>query len=329
MFGFFVRRMLASIPVLLVVSICAFFLIHMAHGDPAIAMYGSQLEKMRPEDQMRIRENLGLNQPLPLQYGKWLAGAVKGELGRSYMDGREVSEILLSRLPNTLILNTAAMLLMIILAVIIGMVAAVKQYSWFDYISTCFAFVFYSIPSFWLALISILIFCVYLGWLPSAGLSSIGQENNFIDRVMHLILPTIVLAVSHIGAYIRFVRSSLLEVLSQDYILTARAKGLWSSRIYLIHALRNALIPLTTYAGMSFSSLIGGGYLIETVFSYPGIGQLTIYSAATRDYPLLMGTVLLTGVFVVVGNLIADVCCAWADPRIQMEGNERRIGTHG
>lgn len=329
MFGFFIRRIFASIPVLFVVSLCAFFLIHLAHGDPAVAMYGSHLEKMRAEDQMRIRTNLGLDEPLPVQYGKWLSGVLHGELGRSYMDGRDVGEILLSRLPNTLILNVAAMSLMLSLAILIGMMAAIKQYSWFDYCTTCFAFLFYSIPSFWLALLAILFFSVYLGWLPSSGLSTIGQEFNLGDRLLHLLLPTIVLAISHIGAYIRFVRSSMLEVLSQDYILTAHAKGLWPKYIYYIHAFRNALTPLITYVGMSFSSLIGGGYLVEMVFVYPGIGQLTIYSAATRDYPLLMGTVLLTGVFVVIGNLLADVLCAWADPRLQVEGSERRIGTHG
>ncbi len=326
---FFVRRLMASIPVLFVISLCAFFLIHSAHGDPAIAMYGNQLERMRPEDQMRIRSNLGLNEPLPVQYGKWLSQAVQGELGRSYLDGRQVSEIIAARLPNTLILTTLASILMIILSVIIGMIAAVKQYTWFDYLSTCFAFIFYSIPSFWLALLAILIFSVYLGWLPSTGISSIGREADLVDRLVHLIMPTIVLAVSHIGGYIRFVRSSILEVLSQDYILTAHAKGLWPAYIYYAHALRNALIPFITYAGMSFSSLIGGGYLVETVFSYPGIGQLTVHAAATRDYPLLMGTILLTGIFVVLGNLAADVCCAWADPRIQVEGVERRIGTYG
>lgn len=329
MVGFFLRRLLASIPVLFVVSLCAFSLIHVAPGDPAVAMYGSHLEKMRPEDQIRIRTNLGLDESLPVQYGKWLAGALRGELGRSYMDGREVSAILLSRLPNTMILNVAAMSLMLVVAIVVGMTAAIKQYSWFDYISTFFAFLFYAIPSFWLALLAILLFSVYLGWLPSSGLSTIGREFSISDRILHLLLPTFVLAVSHIGAYIRFVRSSMLEVLSQDYMLTAHAKGLWPRYIYYIHAFRNALIPLITYVGMSFSSLIGGGYLVEMVFSYPGIGQLTIYSAATRDYPLLMGTVLLTGVFVVVGNLLADVCCAWADPRLQVEGNERGIGTHG
>lgn len=329
MLGFFIRRLLASLPVIFVISLCAFFLIHSAHGDPAVAMYGNQLERMRPEDQARIRTNLGLDQPLPVQYGKWLKSAVQGDLGKSYMSGRDVSEIIASRLPNTLILNLSAMMLMIVLAAAVGMISAVKQYSWFDYGSTFLAFLFYSIPGFWLALLAILIFSVYLGWLPSAGLSTIGAEGRIFDRLQHLILPVIVMAVSHAGAYIRFVRSSMLEVLSQDYILTARAKGLWPARIYYLHAFRNAVIPLITYAGMSFSSLIGGGYLVETVFSYPGIGQLTIYAAATRDYPLLMGTVLLTGIFVVIGNFLADVLCAWADPRIRIEGSERRVGANG
>jgi peptide/nickel transport system permease protein len=329
MFGFFIRRLIASIPVLLVVSICAFSLIHMAHGDPAVAMFGSQLEKMRVEDQMRIRENLGLNQPLTIQYLKWFSGVLQGELGRSYIDGRDVRDIIMSRLPSTLVLNVAALVLMMIVAVGIGVLSAIKQYSWFDYLSTGFAFLFYAVPSFWLALLSILVFCVYLGWLPSSGLSTIGREFDFQDRLVHLILPTIVLAVSHVGAYIRFVRASMLEILNQEYILTAQAKGLRKSTIYFTHAFRNALIPLLTYAGMSFSSLIGGAYLVETVFAYPGIGQLTIHAAATRDYPLLMGTVLLTGVFVVAGNLLADVCCAWADPRLQLAADTERRTVHG
>ncbi len=328
MLEFIIRRAMASIPVLLVVSIFAFGLVHMAHGDPAVAMFGNQLEKMRQEDQMRIRENLGLNQPLPVQYGKWLLSVVKGELGRSYMDGREVSDILISRLPNTLILNVSAILFMLVLAVIIGVNSAIRQYSWFDHISTITAFTFYSIPSFWLALLAILVFSVYLGWLPSAGLSTIGRDTDLLDRLWHLVLPTSVLAVSHIGAYIRFVRSSMLEVLEQDYILTARAKGLFQSNINYNHALRNAMIPVITYAGMSFSSLIGGAYLVETVFAYPGLGQLTVHAASTRDYPLLMGTILLTGVFVILGNLLADILCAWVDPRLTTSRQPRSV-PHG
>jgi peptide/nickel transport system permease protein len=326
MIGFILRRILSSLPVLFVVSLCAFFLIHMAHGDPAVAMYGSHLEKMRLQDQVRIRTNLGLDQPLPVQYGKWIAGVLQGNLGKSYMTGQDVSEILASRLPNTLLLTITAMTIMLVMAVIVGIIAAVRKYSWFDYLTTCFAFLFFSIPSFWLALLSILVFSVYLGWLPSAGLATIGNETDLSDRLVHLILPSLVLALSHIGAYIRLVRSSMLEVLNQDYILTAHAKGLTPNYIYYFHAFRNALIPLITYAGMAFSSLIGGGYLVEAVFAYPGIGQLTIYSAATRDYPLLMGTILLTGVFVVFGNLMADILCAWIDPRLQGEGAERGIG---
>ncbi len=329
MLGFIFRRILSSLPVLLVISLCAFFLIHMAHGDPAVAMYGSHLEKMRPQDQMRIRTNLGLDQPLPVQYGKWMSGILQGDLGTSYMTGQPVSQILAERLPNTLLLTASATAIMLVLATAIGILAAVKQYSLFDYFSTFIAFLFFSIPSFWLALLAILVFSVYLGWLPSSGLAAIGREQDLSNRLLHLILPALVLAVSHIGAYIRLICSSMLEVLNQEYILTAYAKGLMPNYIYYVHAFRNALIPLITYTGMSFSSLIGGGYLVETVFAYPGIGQLTIYSAATRDYPLLMGTILLTGLFVVIGNLLADILCAWLDPRLQGEGAKRGLGAHG
>lgn len=314
-----------SVPVLLVVSLCAFFLIHSAHGDPAVAMYGSQLERMREDDQERIRHNLGLDRPLPVQYGRWLGQAVQGELGISYINARPVSELLMERLPRTLVLNVGAMALMFILAVAVGMASAIKQYSWLDYGATFLSFLFFSIPSFWLALLAILLFSVELGWLPSAGLASLGQEGDFVDRLKHLILPLIVLALSHIGGYIRFVRSSMLEVLGKEYIRMAHAKGLAPRRIHYLHAFKNALVPVITYAGLSFASLVGGGYLVETVFAYPGLGQLSIQAAAMRDYPVLMGTILLTGCFVVAGNLLADIACAWVDPRLTVEGAQKKV----
>lgn len=316
MAAFILKRLLATIPVLFIVSLLAFGLIHMAHGDPAVAMFGSQLEKMRPEDQVRIRENLGLNEPVAIQYAKWLSGVLHGELGRSYIDGREVAEIITDRLPNTLLLSGLSLVVMLALAVFLGVTAAIRQYSWIDYLATGLAFVFYSVPSFWLAMVAILLFSVALGWFPSSGLTTLGGDGGVTDRLRHLILPVLVLAVSHVGAYIRFVRSSMLEILNQEYIAAAHAKGLRLPRVYYFHALKNALLPVITFMGLSFSSLIGGSYLVETIFSYPGMGQLTITAAATRDYPLLMGTVLLTGLFVIAGNLLADICCAWVDPRL-------------
>ncbi|MDR1702513.1 MAG: ABC transporter permease [Sporomusaceae bacterium] len=329
MIGFIIRRILSSLPVLLVISMCAFFLINLAPGDPVAAMYGSKVENMRPEDHARIKENLGLNKPLGVQYLNWLNAVLTGDFGKSYLSGEDVSAIILERLPNTLILNFCSLSLMLVIAIVIGLISAVKQYSLFDYLSAFFAFAFYSVPSFWLALLAILIFSVYLGWFPSAGISSVGKESDLLNRLHHLVLPVLVLSLSHVGAYMRFVRSSLLEVLGQDYMLLAKAKGLYRKEVFFTHAFRNAIIPLITYVGMSFSSIIGGAYLVETVFAYPGLGQLTIYAAATRDYPLLMGAVLLTGVFVVTGNLIADILCAWADPRLKVEGVQKRIVSHG
>lgn len=326
---FILRRLLASVPVLLVVSLCSFFFIHTAHGDPAVAMYGNQLERMRPADQERIRENLGLDQPLPVQYGQWLSQALQGEMGTSYITGRPVSQMLAERLPRTIVLNVSALALMVCLAVAVGLASAIRQYSWLDYLATFFSFLFFSIPSFWLALLAILFFSVYLGWLPSAGMASLGNDGDWLDRLRHLLLPVVVLALSHVGAYIRFVRSSMLEVLGKEYIRMAHAKGLSPRRVHYLHAFRNALVPVITYGGLSFSSLVGGGYLVETVFAYPGLGQLSIQAASMRDYPLLMGTILLTGCFVVAGNLLADIACAWVDPRLTVEGLRKKVGGIG
>ena len=328
MLGFVVRRLAAGLPVLFIITIFAFAIINMAHGDPAVAMFGNQLEKMREQDQERIRENLGLDQPLPIRYGKWLTGVFQGELGRSYIDGRPVADLITERLWSTAFLSGAALVTTALVAVVAGVLSALKPHSTFDHITTVLSLVFYSIPSFWLSMLFILIFAVYFGVLPSSGISSIGRETDITDRLRHLLLPVLVLSLSHAGPYIRLVRSSMVETLAQDYMITARAKGLSQFNIYFHHALRNALIPFITYLGLSFASLIGGAYLVETVFAYPGLGQLTVYAAATRDYPVLMASVLLTGAFVVVGNMVADILCAWIDPRMKLGMAARRTG-HG
>jgi len=310
-------RLLAVIPILFILSILAFGLMHMAHGDPAVAMYGGATEKMRESDRERIRENLGLNQPLPVQYCKWLSQAVQGNLGVSYLDGRPVTKIIQERIPATLLLSFSGVLLMVILALFFGVISAVQQYSFFDHVITVISFLLFSIPSFWLALILILVFSVYLGWLPSAGINSLGQEGNLLDLLQHLILPALVLAVSHLGGYIRFLRSSMLEVLNQDYIRVARARGISQKAILYIHALKNAILPFITYLGLSLPSFLAGTFVVEVVFAWPGMGQLAMEAARDRNYLVLMGTILFSGLLVVFCNLLADLLCFLMDPRIR------------
>lgn len=259
-------RLLAVIPVLVILSILAFGLMHMAHGDPAVAMYGGNIEKMRESDQERIRENLGLNQPLPIQYFKWLSGALQGDLGVSYLDGRPVLELIQERIPATLLL-------------------------------------FFS--------------SVCLGWLPSAGMNSLGQEGDWLDLFHHLILPAVVLSVSHLGGYIRFLRSSMLEVMSQDYIKAARAKGIPKRIIIYTHALKNALLPFITYLGLSLPGYFAGTFVVEAIFAWPGMGELAMEAARDRNYSVLMGTILFSGLLVTCSNLLVDLFCFLADPRIR------------
>ena len=316
---FILRRLLASVPVLLVVSLCSFFFIHTAYGDPAVAMYGSQLERMRPADQERIRENLGLDQPLPVQYGRWLSQAMQGELGTSYITGRPVSQMLAERLPRTIVLNVSALALMVCLAVAVGLASAIRQYSWLDYLATFFSFLFFSIPSFWLALLAILFFSVYLGWLPSAGMASLGNDGDWLDRLRHLLLPVVVLALSHVGAYIRFVRSSMLEVLGQDYIRTVRAKGMTEHIVIWRHALRNSLIPILTVLGGQFGMMLGYTVVVETIFSWPGIGYYVTDSILNMDYSPVQAFALISAVLYVVINLVLDILYSVVDHRVRYE----------
>lgn len=310
-------RILAVIPILFILSIQAFGLMHLAHGDPAVAMYGGATEKMRESDRERIRENLGLNQSLPIQYVKWLSQAAQGNLGVSYLDGRPVSTTIQEKVFPTLLLSFSGVALMIILSLFFGVISAVKQYSLFDHATTVISFLLFSIPSFWLALVLILVFSVYLGWLPSSGISSVGQESSFPDMVRHLLLPAIVLAVSHLGGYIRFLRSSMLDVLGQDYIKVAKARGIPQKTLIYLHALKNALLPFVTYLGLSLPSFFAGTFVVEAVFAWPGMGQLAMEAAKDRNYSVLMGTILFSGILVVACNLLADLICFLMDPRIR------------
>ncbi|MGB5933701.1 MAG: ABC transporter permease [Anaerolineae bacterium] len=312
-----IRRLLQSIPVFIGITIISFALIHAVPGGPTARL---ELDAdIRPEDIARIRANMGLDKPVWQQYLIWVGNLVRGDLGISYIDQRPVAKQIRERLPKTILLTGTALLLSIGLALPIGVIAAVKQYSWLDNITTLFSTAGISLPSFWLGLMCILIFAVRLKWLPSGGVVTIGQPFSMPDLLKHLIMPAFVLATISMAGWSRYIRGSMLEVIRQDYVRTARAKGLRERLVIVRHALRNALIPVATLMGLSIPNLVGGALITETIFSWPGIGRLAWHATTKRDYPIIMGVVVMATVVVILGNLAADIAYGLLDPRIQTE----------
>jgi len=312
-----IRRLLQSIPVFIGITIISFALIHAVPGGPTARL---ELDAdIRPEDIARIRANMGLDKPVWQQYLIWVGNLLRGDLGISYIDQRPVAKQIWERLPKTMLLTGTALLLSIGLALPIGVIAAVKQYSWLDNIITVFSTAGISLPSFWLGLMCILIFAVRLKWLPSGGVVTIGQPFSMPDLLKHLVMPAFVLATISVAGWSRYIRGSMLEVIRQDYVRTARAKGLRERLVIVRHALRNALIPVATLMGLSIPNLVGGALITETIFSWPGIGRLAWHATTKRDYPIIMGVVVMATVVVILGNLAADIAYGLLDPRIQTE----------
>jgi peptide/nickel transport system permease protein len=314
------RRLIQIIPMLILISIFAFFLMRMAPGDPARAFLDPE-KVADPERLANIRRSLGLEQPVPIQYLRWLGRVVQGDMGYSYRSRQPVVKEILTRLPNTLILGLAATLLSLIVAVPIGIVSAVKQYSAFDYIATLFAFVGISMPNFWIGLLLIYIFVGQLGILPAVGTQSVPAPTQplaqFTDFMKHLLMPAVVLGLQSMAGWARYQRSSLLEVIRQDYIRTARAKGLAERVVLTRHALSNALIPLITLAMLSVPSLLGGAFITESIFAWPGMGRLAVHALYQRDYPVIQGVTLFSALLVLLANLAADILYALVDPRVR------------
>jgi peptide/nickel transport system permease protein len=312
-----IRRLLQAIPVFIGITIISFALIHAVPGGPTARL---ELDAdIRPEDIARIKANMGLDRPVWQQYLIWVGNLLRGDLGISYIDQRPVAGQIRERLPKTVLLTGTALLLSIGLALPIGVIAAVKQYSWFDNITTVFSTAGISLPSFWLGLMCILIFAVKLRWLPPGGVVTIGQPFSVTDLLRHLVMPAFVLATISIAGWSRYIRGSMLEVIRQDYVRTARAKGLRERLVILRHALRNALIPVATLMGLSIPNLVGGALITETIFSWPGIGRLAWHATTKRDYPIIMGVVVMATVMVIFGNLAADIAYGILDPRITTE----------
>jgi peptide/nickel transport system permease protein len=325
--AFVLRRLLGAIPLVIGIATIIFFVIRLAPGDPTTFYFNPNIP---PDVIEQLRRNLGLDQPLHIQYFRWLTAFAQGNFGHSFGQMRPISDILPTVLWNTIQLMLVAVLLIFVLGMLIGILQAVRQYSVADNVLTFLALFFYSMPGFWLALMLILVFSLKAsqwGWpiqFPASQMTSVGYEfysttEQITDRLMHITMPAIALGIGGAAYVARYMRSSMLEVIHQDYIRTARAKGLSERTVIFKHALRNALIPIVTLLGLYLPYLLSGSVLIETIFAWPGMGRLIVDSIFQRDYPLVMATSFVAAALVVLGNLLADVMYAVVDPRIRTE----------
>jgi peptide/nickel transport system permease protein len=306
--------MLLMIPLLFGVSLVNFFIIHLAPGSPLDLMISPA---MTAESRAALEHNLGFDAPIHRQYLAWLGNVLRGNLGYSYTSYRPVTDIIIDRIPATFLLMGSALLAGLLLAVPLGVVSAIKQHSLFDYLATLIAFFGVSTPNFFLGLGFIYLFSIKMKLFPSSGMVTLGGNGGGMDILGHLVMPCTVLAISICGRFIRYVRASMLDVLHQDYLRTAAAKGVPFLPRLGIHAFRNALLPLITLIGLEIPGLLGGAVVTEQIFSWPGIGRLTVDAIMTRDYPVLMGLNLMAAVTVLLASLITDFMYALADPRIK------------
>lgn len=319
---YILRRVLGMIPLLLGISFIVYALINLVPGSPT-----DQFEfnpNLKPEDIARIQENLGLNDPWYLRYFTWLGNAIQGDFGNSFINYAEVTYLVRAALPNTLLLSGVSLVIALVLSVPIGVMAAVKRNSLFDRVVTVIATGFSSLPSLWLGLMLIVLFAVkFQEWglpsLPTSGVRNLRMEDSFLDRLRHLVLPAAALSLVSLAGWMRYIRSQMLEVIRQDFVRTAQAKGLVNRVVLLRHAFRNALLPLVTLVGLTIPDLFGGALIIENVFGYPGIGQLTVSSLSSNDYSVAMACVMMLAFLTVVGNLIADVLYGVLDPRVRYD----------
>jgi peptide/nickel transport system permease protein len=312
MIAFILRRLLAVIPVVLLVTLASFLLMRLIPGDPAMLIADISASDAEIE---KIREQLGLNEPFLTQLLHWYGNLLRGDLGESYLLGRSVTQAIWERLPTTLSLTLLSFVLSTTIAVTLGVIAAVKANTWLDQFVMSFALIGVALPNFWMGLMLIILFSVHLGWLPSGGYVPLSED--FWGWLRTCTLPAISLALLQIGLLSRITRATMLEVLQQDYIRTARAKGLSKSKVVGKHALKNVLVPVITILGISFSLLISGSLVIETVFSLPGVGKLLGSAILRRDYPVIQGGLIFVAVSMIFINLLVDILYAWIDPRVR------------
>lgn len=313
MIAYTIRRILSMIPALVLASVLIFLFMHIAPGDPAQLILG---ESATPEQVEELKEVMGLNKPLVVQYVTWINNILRGDFGNSYFFGSPVLQVITSHAEASLLIGFFTIILIILIGISIGIISAVKYNSLIDQALMTFAMLGASIPTFWSGLLSMLIFSVYLRWLPSSGFPSIITSGD-LDNLKYLILPCIVLAIPNSALIIRITRASMLDILKEDYVRTARAKGLNTLNVYLKHVFRNSLIPIMSVLGFTFLHIVSSTVVTESVFSIPGIGRLVVQSITRRDYPVIQGVIIIITFMYMVINLFIDLLYAYLDPRIK------------
>lgn len=328
---YLLKRLISMLPVFFGVTLISFFIIQLAPGKPTDRL--TELNpRITPEARARLEQYYGLDKPIALQYVLWLKRIIRLDFGTSFSsDARPVLEkiwdpalpLLDRRLMITLVINGLSLILILLFSIPVGIYSARRPYSPADRVTTVFIFLGFAAPKFWIALLLMILFSVKLGWLPISGIKSLNylalsQGAQYVDRLAHLVLPVFVSAFGGIAGMSRYMRSSMLEAISNDYITTARAKGLSEAAVIYRHALRNALLPIITILGLSLPGFVAGSVIFETIFSIPGMGQLSYYAIMTRDYPVIMGLLCITALLTIIGNLVADICYAFVDPRIRV-----------
>lgn len=308
-----IKRFLNMIPMLFFITIISFILMHLAPGDPLQAYIAPD---MNVEDIERIRASLGLNDPIIVQYFKWLFNTIQGNLGYSMVNSKPVLDLILERLGPTILLSGSALIISIMISIPVGLISGYKKNSIIDKVLNVVSYIGISIPSFWFAMMLIYVFSIKLNIFPSVGMRTIGVDTT-LDLINHLILPVTVLSFYNLSVYIRYIRSSTIEQLKQDYVTTQYAYGASTKDILFKHVLKNTLLPVITIFGMSLPSIFTGAFITETIFGWPGMGQLGVNAIFGYDYPVVMGITLFSSAMLIIGNLIADILYAMVDPRIK------------
>ncbi len=329
MIHYILKRLFQAIPLLVGIVTVTFFIIRLAPGDP-MDMYlePTPQRQLDPEVIERTRKRYGLDQPIHGQYVRWVANVARGDFGESFRHRRPVNTLLAEAIPYTLQLTVLALLFDALIGIALGIISAVRQYSLLDKTLTAGSLIVYAVPGFWLALMLVLVFSVQLHWFPTSQTRSMDYDflslgAKVLDRLWHLVLPVFVLGIASAAGTARYMRSRLLEVLNEEYVVAARARGFPERVVLLSHAVRNALIPIITIYGLSLPFLLGGATIIETIFAWPGMGRLTVEAVGGRDYPLIMATTTIAAALTVLGNLLADVGYAVVDPRVSYAGKPR------
>lgn len=316
---YIIRRLIYAIPTLLGISVIVFLITRLSPGDP-VRLYTFGALNITEEDIQALREHYGLNKPLYEQYGSWLLQVLQGDFGKSLQYNRPALPLLLERLPATLQLAFAALVLQLAIGVPLGVIAALKRGTWIDNVIRVFGVVGHAVPTFWLGLLMIIVFAVILRLMPSQGVLTVGHDVWDIgDRIKHIVMPAFVLALAGIANYSRYLRTETLDVINQDYVRTAHAKGLPERTVVYVHALRNALIPMVTALGGILAALVSGALVVEQIFTWPGVGQFTYAAARSKDYPVIMAGVMVASTLLVLSYLLRDIMYAVVDPRIKVK----------